>query len=487
MDRGRQDDALPPWARGYADTARRLGMGISTYRWLDSRMSGRDSARRAYDRVLSLGGPVGMAHVVDCEADADQQTLRDYVTTMTGLLGRPVALYSGRWWLQPRGWQVADLCPYLWAAPNAGYLPAYPGDSSEHWSVDYGGYRTLAAMQYAVAPLPGTGACSLSAIRDRRVWEVLIGEVPVPTYAQMQAERWYAEEIATPELLDLGRRMCSALGVPLANFGSKGDNQHLNGGHRSQAWIENSRWCTNRTYATESGLTATEKRWLSAFDITPATRDQMLRISQNVDRVTRAGQLEELVEWYGNTNDDQRVDGWDNIRNAVASSDSSHLWHLHGRFRRKVMRDPEVMDRVFNAVINGTGGDDDVNAEQDLLLTGDAWRTEALISDREKVAGGSGVAGQPNLLRARLVGMEAKVDQLLTAADADAVRDAAMKAVLDALAAGGTSVDTAAVIARINEVAAAESTTVAGLRAEVASLRADLAEAAQAAADAFDA
>jgi hypothetical protein len=355
LDRGRQTDILPAWAPEYVAEARQLGLGVSTYRWLDNRLPGAVSAHRAYDRMAALGGPAGMAHVVDCEDNATLQHLREYVTTMTQLLGRPIAIYSGRWWLQPRGWQIADLSPYLWAAPSAGYLPTYPGDESPHWTVAYGGYTTLAAMQYAVTPLPGTGPCSLSAIRDPAVWAALTGtEPPMPTYAQLQAERWYNEEVVTPELQVLGSRLRSALGVGADAFGAKGNNVHLNGGHRSQAWIENSQWCTNRTYATEAGLNAEEKRWISAFDITPATRAQMLRISQNIDRVTRSGQLEELVEWYGNTNDDTRVDGWDNIRNAVATSDSSHLWHLHGRLRRKAMRDPAVMDRVFNALIYGT-------------------------------------------------------------------------------------------------------------------------------------
>ena len=175
LDRGRQQDVLPSWAQEYAEGARSLGMGVCTYRWLDARISGGESARRAVERMHQLGGPDGMAHAVDCEDNATQQHLRDYVTTMTGLLGRPIAIYSGSWWMKPRGWQVDDLSPYLWSAPVAGYLKEYPGDNSPHWMVAYGGWQTLSLMQYAVAPLPGTGACSLSAIRDPAVWAALTG------------------------------------------------------------------------------------------------------------------------------------------------------------------------------------------------------------------------------------------------------------------------------------------------------------------------
>ncbi len=128
---------------------------------------------------------------------------------------------------------------------------------------------------------------------------------------------------------------------------------------------------------------------------------------------------------------------------------------------------------------------DDVTPEQAILLQSDAWRTHTIINDEEKVpANAPLIAGQPNLLRARLVGLETKVDQLVVAAAADATRDAAAKVAIDALAtalaAAGGSVDSAAIIARIDAVAAAESQTVAALRAEVAALRQRIGAAAQA-------
>lgn len=187
LDRGKQQDMLPAWAPEYVAEARRLGLGISTYRWLDARVDGVTSARRAYDRIVTAcGSPDGVAHIVDCEDNATERHLRDYVATMTGLLGRAVGIYSGRWWLQPRGWQVADLSPFLWAAPSAGYLPEYPGDGSRHWSAGYGGWTTLSVMQYSVKPLPGTGDCSLSAVRDPAVWAALTGRGSVVRATNMQ-------------------------------------------------------------------------------------------------------------------------------------------------------------------------------------------------------------------------------------------------------------------------------------------------------------
>ncbi len=191
LDRGRSTDVLSDWARTYADKARGLGMGISAYRWVDNRQSGAEHARRALARMKLLGGPDGMAHGVDCEDNADLDTLADYVTAMQQARGRPIAVYSGRWWLRPRGWNVAALSPFLWAAPSVGYLTDYPGDDSPHWQVDYGGHSALALMQYAVKPLPGTGDCSLTAVRDPAVWAALTG-IPLTPEDPMATAAYYA-------------------------------------------------------------------------------------------------------------------------------------------------------------------------------------------------------------------------------------------------------------------------------------------------------
>jgi len=66
---------------------------------------------------------------------------------------------------------------------------------------------------------------------------------------------------------------------------------------------------------------------------------------------------------------------------------------------------------------------------------------------------------------------------ILAGQAADEKRDAVLLATLQALTAGGTSVDTAAVLARINEVAAEESGAVAELHAQVVDLQARLAAA----------
>jgi GH25 family lysozyme M1 (1,4-beta-N-acetylmuramidase) len=173
-------------------SAKALTMGIATYHWLTGDHSGTEQAKYAHSRLKALGLLTGTMHTVDVEEQADSDAekaptlahVRDYVATMKQLLGRPVAIYTGDWWwMAPgRGWNGNALSPYLMAAPNAGYLDAYPGASSTHWNAGYGGWKTLSVMQYAgAAPLlyPGgsksTVKVSKSAIRDEAVWRALSG------------------------------------------------------------------------------------------------------------------------------------------------------------------------------------------------------------------------------------------------------------------------------------------------------------------------
>ncbi|WP_157641092.1 GH25 family lysozyme [Longispora albida] len=168
-------------AREYTDRARALGFGLMTYHWLDNSASGREQADIAYRGMLEIGGPAGMGHQCDCEdidSPATFEIWRDYVNAMQDRLGRPIINYTGDWWWVPKGWTGGHLTPYLWAAPNNGYLDGYPGDSSPDWHAGYGGWGDYAALQYSVGPVEGAGSIKVSktAIRDASVWAALTGE-----------------------------------------------------------------------------------------------------------------------------------------------------------------------------------------------------------------------------------------------------------------------------------------------------------------------
>ncbi len=158
------------------------------------------------------------------------------------------------------------------------------------------------------------------------------------TLLQLQSEPWWNEETVPPTLNKLAVDLRAALHVPVNDVGMRGDTQHLAGYHRSAAWVHNSDFCTNHSYSvseTAGNRIPGDVDWVCAIDIGGMPQADLLAMCQRVDKAVRSGQFEKITEWYGNINGDQRVDGYDNIRNVLATSDSSHLVHLHLSFDRK--------------------------------------------------------------------------------------------------------------------------------------------------------
>lgn len=197
----------------------------------------------------------------------------------------------------------------------------------------------------------------------------------MPTYAQLQAETWWGRELTTPELAWLGAELCRRTGRPRGAFGTKGDNNHLRGAHRSQEWILKSRYATSRTYTVQTGLTATQARHIAGVDFTPGSAAQMVAQCKRLYAALRAGRLEEVREFYGNVDGDKVVDGWDNVRNRTASSDSSHLWHWHLTLDRRHCADRGLMERIL-AITLGDPTEEDVD---DATIDKIATRTKTKV------------------------------------------------------------------------------------------------------------
>lgn len=173
----------------------------------------------------------------------------------------------------------------------------------------------------------------------------------MPTYAQLESERWWGREVVTAELDWLGDELCSRMRRPRAAAGSKGDNAHLNGAHRSQEWILNSRFSTSRSYTVQGGLNATQLRHISGFDMVPgewgSAQNRTLMIAQTgrLLAAMRGGKLDEVRELFGTTNG-STVTGWDNVTNSFTSSDSSHLEHWHLSLDRRHCANRRLMERI---------------------------------------------------------------------------------------------------------------------------------------------
>lgn len=157
----------------------------------------------------------------------------------------------------------------------------------------------------------------------------------MPTYDQLDNEAAWRAEFAAPAIARLAVRLRAHW--PGAEIGIRGDNHHLNGYHRSRRWIKESVHCTDRGYSvsrTAGDRSGGDPNWACAIDLGGIPQRDLHAVCKRLDAAVRAGRLEKITEWYGNFGDDGRVDGYDNISNKIASSDSSHMSHLHLSFDR---------------------------------------------------------------------------------------------------------------------------------------------------------
>jgi hypothetical protein len=175
----------------------------------------------------------------------------------------------------------------------------------------------------------------------------------VPSQGELESEAVWRNEFTTDEMDWLAEQICDAFDRPRNAAGTKGDTEHLYGAHRSRNWVRKSRFCTNRSYTVSTAVDkAGSGDAIAALDFTPGSVDSLITICKRLDAAVRAGLLEEVTEWYGNIDGNQVVDGWDNVANQAASSDSSHLWHLHMTIGRKFTAVRAVMERIL-AVLTG--------------------------------------------------------------------------------------------------------------------------------------
>lgn len=178
----------------------------------------------------------------------------------------------------------------------------------------------------------------------------------MPSLAQLQAEPWWNREVVTAELDRLGDRLCSHFGRPRSAFGSKGDENHMRGAHRSQEWILNSQFCTDGDYTVQSGLTDWQRRHIAGGDFTPgvwgtsSNRQLMAQITKRLIDAAKAGDLNGVIE-IGGTLNGTTATGWHVVQRRVLSFDSSHRDHVHLTLDRRALEDRAVMDNIFNVMI----------------------------------------------------------------------------------------------------------------------------------------
>jgi hypothetical protein len=238
----------------------------------------------------------------------------------------------------------------------------------------------------------------------------------MPTQAQLEAEIWWAQEMEAPAHARFNGRLRAHYGHTRSQTGSKGDVNHLRGRHRSRDWDLNSRWCTDRAYATRDARDkAGVGRWLRATDIGIQGPD-LWAASRRLDAAVRAGRLPCVAEWFGSL-DGLHVIGW--YQGHPSTSDVSHTWHLHVGIWTKYCDDEEQLALLY-AVI--TGEDDDMPLTTDDLKAVRAQTALGVYDALKMAATRSDPTGrQLGDMFAGLVSgaLKAQLDAILKAAEDD--------------------------------------------------------------------
>ncbi|WP_144121120.1 peptidoglycan-binding domain-containing protein [Catellatospora sichuanensis] len=125
-------------------------------------------------------------------------------------------------------------------------------------------------------------------------------------------------------------------------------------GYHNTRKANRANWPGNYSYAQFAADQSGPDDKAAAFDFSlpPA---EMVKYS---GRLLRAGQdpnderTNYFREFYGQADADSAVEGWDFARNAAATSDSSHLWHIHISVHRMYVNSAKAM-RALLSILRG--------------------------------------------------------------------------------------------------------------------------------------
>lgn len=188
----------------------------------------------------------------------------------------------------------------------------------------------------------------------------------MPTLAQLQDEPWWDREIVTTELDWFADELCRRTGRPRTAAGTKGNEAHLRGAHRSQEWILRSSYCTSRTYTVQTGLTDVQARHIGGMDFVPgvwgtaANRALVAEQTRRLVDAAKAGRLPGVREIIG-TLGGRTVYGYRVATGQTFAADISHLDHWHLTLDRRRLTDRAVMERILAVAL---GEDEDMTPEQ---------------------------------------------------------------------------------------------------------------------------
>lgn len=194
------------------------------------------------------------------------------------------------------------------------------------------------------------------------------------SYDTLDNEAAWRDEYEPPALAAHNTRLRAHYSLSKSDCGSKGDNRHLKGRHRSYRWCTTSAYCTNRSYGTTA---ARDKRGdpnaLRATDV-GLTGQRLRDATARLLAAKRAGRLAGLAEFFG-TVDGVNVVGW--FEGHEATSDDSHLYHLHNGYWGDAVNDPAFLAELFDTI---TGADMPLINDPDGIAL--IYRVDAILGNK---------------------------------------------------------------------------------------------------------
>lgn len=147
------------WAKRWHDESVSEGMVWGGYHFLHNG-NGAAQARYFLDEFNKITGRGVDGYLVqlDCEHDADWQTIQDFSNEFYRQThDHPYLLYTGDWWwnVPGRRWAGASLTPYLWHSryvSGTGYGSfLYQKVDPSYWTPNYGGWPKATMLQYSAS------------------------------------------------------------------------------------------------------------------------------------------------------------------------------------------------------------------------------------------------------------------------------------------------------------------------------------------------
>jgi hypothetical protein len=172
--------STPEQRKAWARDAWSAGLVVGGYHWLNGEPAAAQWQVCVREALATFGTLDSWFLQVDCEDSASPATYaiaKEFCRLATRELDRPVAFYTGDWWINAQGWApIAECAPYLWSAPESGRLAALPAAKAPVWDwKSAGGWSEIHLLQWSASQKIKGVTVSSTVVRKPGVLTALCG------------------------------------------------------------------------------------------------------------------------------------------------------------------------------------------------------------------------------------------------------------------------------------------------------------------------